>query len=491
MSATIRDKAFHGVLWSAIELFSSQGLRFVIGIILARLLLPAEFGLIGMLAIFMGLAQVFVNCGFGQALIQKQETTRADESSVFYLNVALGSVAAVGLCLVAPRIAVFYHQPTLVLLTRLMALDIFINSFGVIQTMLLMKKIDFKTQLKVGVVSTVVSGGVAVVMALRGFGVLSLAAQILVGDLLRTLLLWAFHAWRPLPSFSLAALRNMFPYGSRLFASGLLNSAFVEVYSVVIGRLYPPAMLGMYTRARQMQQLPVDNLCNIVGRVSFPVFSSIHQDKVKLKRAVRKASQGLALLNFPIMVGLAVTARPLVVVLLTDKWAACVPFIQLLCVAGAFYPLSLIHVNALSAQGRSDLFLRLEIIKKGLIVLSIIATYRFGVQGLLVGGVVASVLSYLLNGYYSVRLFGYSWREQFLDVLPYAGISALMGWVVWLVGRFAFGGDLLLLLSQVAAGVGAYLFGCWFWQVASFREARDLLGNKFFGWKPAQVSEPV
>ncbi len=475
---TIKQKAISAVVWSGVERLSGQLIRFVIGIILARLLMPAEFGLIGMLAIFMGVAQVFVNCGFGEGLIQKQNTTRQDECSVFYLNVAFGTLAAALLYFAAPWIAEFYHQPPLVSLTRLMALDVVINSFGILQTMLLMKQIDFKTQLKISMISTSISGAIAVAMAMRGFGVLSLAAQILIGDLLRVILLWTLHGWRPSAVFSLASLRELMPYGSRLFAAGLLNSIFIEIYSLVIGRLYAPAALGLFTRAKQMQQLPVDNLCSIVSRVSFPVFASVQHDKPMLKRGVRKAVRGLVLLNFPMMIGLAVVARPLVLVLLTEKWAACIPYIQLLCISGAVYPLSLIHLNALSAQGRSDLFLRLEIIKKVLVVVGVALTFRYGVTGLLIGGVIVGLVSCYLNCFYSVRLIGYTWKEQILDLLPYLGIAAIMGACVWLVGYLPLGNEIRRLLAQLFAGGIVYFVGCHLCRVSAFTDVYEILASR-------------
>ena len=448
---TIQHKAVNAVIWSGVERLSGQLIRFVIGIILARLLMPAEFGLIGMLAIFIGVAQVFVNCGFGEGLIQKQNTTHRDECSVFYLNIAFGVFAGAVLYATAPWIANFYHQPILISLTRLMALDVVINSFGIVQTMLLTKEIDFKTQLKVSVISTVISGGIAVVMALQGFGVLSLAAQVLIGDALRVIFLWAFHAWRPSAVFSLASLRELLPYGSRLFASGLLNSIFTEIYSVVIGKIYAPATLGLFTRAKQMQQLPVDNLCNIVGRVSFPIFASVQHDKTVLKRGVRKAARGLVWISFPLMIGLAVTARPLVLVLLT----------------------------------RSDLFLRLEIIKKVFVVAAVALTFRYGVKGLLVGDIVVSILACYLNSYYSVRLIGYSWKEQMLDLLPYLGISAVMGICVWLVGGLPWGGNLGQLAVEVATGMIVYFLGCWFCRLSAFSEACEVVSSRIPGWKLA------
>jgi O-antigen/teichoic acid export membrane protein len=476
--STIKTKAVNAVIWSALERVSGQLIRFTIGVVLARLLLPAEFGLIGMITVFMGVSQVFVNCGFGEALIQKQNATHEDESSIFYANLILGVIAAAALYCAAPWIAHFYHQPILVGLTRFMALDLLIGSFGVVQTMLLTKKLDFKTQIKISITSTLASGTFAIILALKGFGVMSLVAQLLVGDFIKTVMLWVLQGWRPLRAFSMTSLRDMFPYGSRLFASGLLNSFFNEIYSIVIGKLFDPAMLGFYTRARQMQRLPVDNLSGIVGRVSFPVFAAIQNDKPALKRGVRKASKGLAWLNFPLMVGLAVTARPLVIVLLTEKWLPCVPYIQLLCIAGAFYPLSLVHVNALSAQGRSDLFLRLEIIKKVLTVVSVFATFKFGVIGLLSGGVVVGVLSYILNGYYSTILFGYSWKEQFIDVLPYFALSALMGLCVWMARGLPLTNTLIRLIVQVAVGTAVYALGCWLWKVSAFVETRELMASK-------------
>jgi O-antigen/teichoic acid export membrane protein len=480
---SIKHKAINAVVWSGVERLSVQVIRFAIGVILARLLMPAEFGLIGMLGIFLAVSGVFVNCGLGEGLIQKQNTTRQDESTVFYVNVLFGALVALALYLAAPWVAQFYRQPILTSLTRLMALDVFIGSLGLVQTMLLTKEIDFKTQLKASALSTVISGIVAVIMAMRGYGVLSLVAQVLLGDALRVVLLWVYHDWRPAAAFSMTSLRELLPYGSKLFASGLLNSTFNEIYSLVIGRIYTPAALGLFTRAKQMQQLPVDNLCSIVGRVSFPVFAAVQQDKDQLKRGVRKAAQGLALINFPMMAGLAVIAHPLVVVLLTAKWEACVPYIQLLCVGGALFPLSLIHLNVLSAQGRSDLFLRLEVIKKLILVAAIAITFRYGVKGLLVGDIVVSVLSCALNCHYSVRLLGYSWKDQVSDLVPYLLASALMGAVVWLVGLLPWHNDWLQVTVQIFVAVVAYLLTCWASRLPAFSESCALVGSRLPSWR--------
>jgi len=309
--------------------------------------------------------------------------------------------------------------------------------------------------------------------------------QVLIGDTLRVLFLWVFHDWRPSLVFCLSSLRGLLPFGSKLFASGLLNTVFSEIYSLVIGRIYTPTTLGLYSRAKQMQQLPVDNLSGIVGRVAFPVFASVQQDKAQLKRGLQKAIKGLVLINFPIMAGLAATAHPLVLALLTKKWEACAPYIQLLCVGGALYPLSLIHLNALQAQGRSDLFLRLEVIKKIVLASTVCITFRYGVKGLLVGDIFVSTLATWLNSHYAVRLVNYSRKEQVLDLLPYAAISALMGTGVWLIGHVAWGTSYLQLGVQIVSGLTLYALGCRLFRPAAFSEACEAVISRIPRWNPA------
>jgi O-antigen/teichoic acid export membrane protein len=304
-------------------------------------------------------------------LIQKKNAAHIDECSIFYFNIFVGFLAAGLLCFAAPWIAGFYIQPLLVPLTCALSLNLIINAFGLVQTTLLTKHIDFKTQLKVSVIATVISGTIGVTMALNGFGVWSLVAQSLSSNLFRTALLWLFNNWRPSLVFSFISLRGMFAFGSRLLASGLLGTVFENIYLVVIGKLFSPMALGFYSRAKGLQQLPVANISSIVSRVTFPVFSSVQDDKPRLKNGVRKALTMLVMINFPMMVGLAIVAKPLVLVLLTEKWAPCIPYLQLLCVVGMLYPVHVINLSALTAQGPSDLFFRIEILKEILMVIAI------------------------------------------------------------------------------------------------------------------------
>ncbi len=452
MPDQLKIKTLRALFWSCLERAGQQGIQFVVMIILARLLLPEDFGLIAMLAIFMAIAQSFMDSGFGQALIQKQDTTHVEECSIFYFNILVGGLAAALLCLAAPWIASFYDQPLLTPLTRALSLNLVINSFGVIQISVLTKRIDFKTQMKVGVIAAILSGTIGVSMAFGGFGIWSLIALSLSSSLFRTLLLWFFNTWRPSLIFSVGALREMFGFSSRLLASGLIGAIFDNIYLIVIGKMFPAAELGFYSRAKGFQRLPVDNISDAAGRVAFPVFSSVQDDKARLKRGVHKALTTLAMVNFPMMIGLAVVAKPLVVLLLTEKWLPCVPYLQLLCVAGMLRPLVIVNLNVLKAQGRSDLNLRITLFKNILKAAVLAITWSWGIEVILLGQVAVSLVCYLVNTHYTGILINYSAREQIRDFSPYLGVAGIMGVCVYTL-QYVLPANLVVLLTlQVLAG---------------------------------------
>jgi teichuronic acid exporter len=481
----LKNKTLHALFWSFFESIGQQGIQFIIGIILARLLLPEEFGLIAMLWIFMAIAQSFIDSGFGQALIQKQNATHIDECSIFYFNILVGFIAAGMLCLCAPWIANFYNQSMLIPLTYALSLNMIINAFGLVQTTLLTKQIDFKTQLKVSIMATVISGTIGVTMAFNGFGVWSLVAQSIGSNLFRTILLWFFNTWRPSLVFSFDSLRGMFTFGSRLLASGLLDTIFRNIYIVVIGKLFAPAELGFYTRAKNLQQMPVDNISNVISRVTFPVFSSVQDDKQRLKRGVRKALNMLVMINFPMMVGLAIVAKPLVLLLLTEKWAPCIPYLQLLCVVGMLYPLHVINLNVLLAQGRSDFFFRLEILKKILIVIAIAFTYRWGIIVMIYGQIATSIFAYVLNSYYTGKMLNYPITEQIQDLIPVLSFAVIMGAGVYALNFVHIGNTLLLLLVQITIGILFYYVLCYIFRISSFIEVIEMIKSKLFKYRYA------
>jgi O-antigen/teichoic acid export membrane protein len=465
---SLKSKTIGALSWSFVESIGLRGVQFIIGIILARLLFPEQFGLIGMLTIFMAVAQAFLDSGFGAALIQKSEVTQADVCSIFYFNIMIGLAAAGLLSLVAPWIAAFYNQPILTSLTRALSLTIVINSFGLIHYTVLTKKMDFKTITKVTLIASLLSGIIGVTLAATGSGVWSLAIQQISSTSIRTALLWLLHPWRPALIFSFKSLREMFRFGSRLLASGLLNQIFDNIYFLVIGKLFSATDLGFFTRAKSLQEIPSESLAGMVGRVTFPVFSSIKDDPIRLKRGMKKALTTLVLVNFPMMIGLVVIARPLVIVLLTEKWAESISYLQLLCFVGLLFPVHLINLNILTALGRSELFLRLEIMKKVLIVINIAVTWRYGIAAMVYGMIITSIISYYLNSYYVGILIDYPAWEQLRDLIPYLILAGVMGLAAHAAVMIPFPDPLSLLLTQIGLGMVVYFCLCRLFRLAAF-----------------------
>lgn len=488
MTEKLAAKTIRGILWSFADRFAHQIIGFVVSVILARLLLPEEFGLMAMLTIFIAVSQVLIAGGFGAALVQKRDADYLDECSMFYFNIAVSVLLTGVLCLTAPLIADFYDMPLLVPMTRVSSLNLIINAFGLIQVSLMTRRVDFKKQTVVSLVSAVFSGVVGVTMAMTGFGVWSLVWQAVLGNVLRVALLWGIHRWRPALQFSFVSLRRMFGFGSKLLVVGLIDTLFKNIYLVVIGKIFSPVDLGFYARAQSIKQLPVKDIAISSDLVSFPVFSSIQNDKARMKRGLRRGLTMQAVLGFPIMIGLACVAEPFIRVLLTDKWLACLPYLQLLCLAGLMYPLSVINISALKAQGRSDLSLRLELIKKALIVVAIAVTWHWGVMGLVVGQVITSWIGYYLNSYYSARFLDYSLREQLIDVLPTLGIAGIMGAGVYSLGLLGFSSPALTLGLQVVAGIALYVLLCSAFRLAAFMEMFKMAEGQ---WAKLRRAEPV
>jgi teichuronic acid exporter len=419
---TLRTALF----WSAVERFGLQGIGILLSIVLARLLTPREYGLIGMVAVFCSIGQVFADSGLSTALVQRPANSADDEATVFYLNIGAGLVLTLLICAVSPLVARFFRQPVLVPLLCVLSLQVLLSSFGIVQFALLARVMDFRRQAIVSTLSVLCSGSVGIGMALSGLGVWSLAGQSVTGALFRSLLVWRLGNWRLHGRFRRASLQAIWPFSSRLLASGLLNTVFENLYNVVIGRVYRPADLGLFTRARSLSQIPAGFVTDIYGRITLPAFARMQGDRVLLKSSVRRVFRMLAVVHFPAMAALAVVADPLVRCLLTDKWVPCVPYLQVLAFAGMLYPLHALHLNALMAQGRSDLFLGLEVIKKALTVLTLICTFRFGVSAMVWGILILSIACLAVNGHYSRKLLNYSWLEQFLDLAPVLGVTAVM-----------------------------------------------------------------
>ncbi len=485
MSTDLHTRAFRGVVWSALNQVSVQGVQLVVGIVLARLLLPAEYGLVAMLTMFVGLSQSFVDSGFGAALIQKPNLDRTDISTVFYFNIFAALLLAGVLGMAAPAIAAFYDQPILTLLTRVLALNLIINAFGLVQANLLTRQIEFRGKTIVAAIAAVLGGTMGIAMALHGLGVWSLVAQSLLSNAVRTIGLWFVSDWRPGWTFSVPALKSMFAFGSRLLAAGTLFTVVDRMHSLIIGKLFSATELGLYSQARRLQEAPAKGFTGIISRVTFPAFSEVQDDGARLRQGVHKALTTAVFINFPLMIGLAACARPLVSLLLTDKWLPSVPYLQLLCAIGLSYPLHVINLNVLYAKGRSDIVLRLEIFKDALVLLGIAVSWPFGISGLICGQIVVSVICFFLNSHFAGKLIGYSFWNQIRDISPYLGVATVMGLLVYAPTLCPIEVAAPLLIIQVVAGAVVYFAACRLFRLSALTEIWRLFRKWILGPIPA------
>lgn len=431
MPESLKNKAVHGAKWSFIDNISNSGVTFLVGLILARLLTPAEYGIMAMIAIFIAVSNSIVDSGFSNALIRKVRIEKVDYNTVFLFNLIVSIVLYILLYVAAPAISLFFKEPVLIDVLRVIGLILIVNALGIIPRTILVRGIDFKTQTKVSIISSVSSGLVGIGMAIVGFGVWSLVWQQLSRQILNSLFLWIFCKWMPQWEFSVKSFKEMFGFGYKLLLSGLLDTLYKNVYYVVIGRCYSSAQLGQYTRAEQFNTIFSSNLTSIVQRVSYPVLSSIQEEPERLREAYRQIIKTTMLVTFACMLGLAAVAKPLIIILIGEKWLTAVSFLQIICFSGMLYPLHAINLNILQVKGRSDLFLKLEIIKKTIAVFPILIGF-YGIEYMLWGSVLTSFIAYFLNSHYSADLIRYSTIEQIKDVLPVFAVSLTIAAVMWL-----------------------------------------------------------
>ncbi len=451
MSDNLKAKATRGVFWSSVDRFSSQGISFVFTIFLARILDISDYGIVAMIAVFMAVAQVFVDSGFSAALIRKPDLNEEDKSTAFYFNIVVGLVCYGVLFLVSPLIADFYDEPLLLPILRVTGLSIVFNSLCVVQRALFTIAVDFKTQAIVSLVCTIISGVVGLVMAYNGYGVWALVLQSTVSSFFNCLLLWVCSHWRPATGFSKDSFYNLFNFGSKLLASGLLDTLYNNAYPIVIGKFYNSAQLGLYSRAQGYASLPSVNITGILQRVTFPILSLMQDDNEKLANSYRLLLRMSAFAVFPLMVGLAAIADPLIRVLITSRWEGCIIYLQIICFGMMLYPIHAINLNLLQVKERSDLFLRLEVIKKLFGVLVLLIAVPLGVLALCVGIVVTSVVSLFINTHYTGKILDLGVIKQIKDITPAFLNSLLMGIVIFCV-QFLFEDDLLRLLLGIILG---------------------------------------
>lgn len=434
---TLKEKTTKGLFWSFIDQFSTQGIGFIIGIILARILNPSDYGMLGMLAIFMAVANTFIASGFGTALIQKSNRSQVDFSTVFLFNLVVAVLLYCILFIAAPFIASFYKLPELTLVTRVIGLNLIIGALAIVPRTILNINIDFKTQTKISIISIILSGSVGIIMASSGYGVWALIVQNILAAILQAVLLVYFIKWKPSFVFSSQSFNQLFGFGSKMMASALLDTIYTNIYSLVIGKRFSAADLGQYTRAQQLESFPASNITNIIQRVTFPVLCSIQDDQTRLIDAYRKLIKMAAFLIFPLMFLLVLVAKPLIIILLTDKWLPAVELFQILCFSGMLYPIHAINLNILQAQGRSDSFFKLEIWKKVSGVCILIITLPLGLKTMLWGQVASSFIALFMNTWYTGKLYNYGIRKQGNDIVLYLLTAIIICFLLFqLIGLF-------------------------------------------------------
>jgi O-antigen/teichoic acid export membrane protein len=424
---SLKQKTISGLFWTFSQQFGVQIINLVVSVILARLLMPSDFGLIGMLAIFIGVGATLIDSGLTSSLIRTSEPDQQDFSTVFFINLVGSGIIYLIVFITAPLIAAFYDQPILTSLVRVYSISFIFNAFGSVQVTRLTKEMNFKLQMMVQIPSLVGGGLIGVVLALLGYGVWSLVFMNLFQSFLSSFQLWMRTGWRPNFSFNKERFKYHFNFGYKLTLSSLLEIIFSNAYNLIIGKYFSVAQLGFYTRADTLKQIPVQNVSMALNKVTYPIFSSIQHNNVHLKSVYKRLIQQVLFWLAPVLISLIVVAEPFFRFLLGDKWLPAVPYFQILCGVGIMYPINGYNLNILKVKGRSDLFLRLEIIKKAIVTVGIIAALQFGIYGLLYFQLIFSFLGYFINTWYSGKLINYTVGDQLKDILPSLILSLLVG----------------------------------------------------------------
>jgi teichuronic acid exporter len=463
-----KTQVLSSLFWKLMERGGTQAVSFIVSIILARLLLPEDYGIIALVVIFTSIAGVFVQSGLNTALIQKKDADEVDFSSVFYLSLLIACLIYIILFIAAPFIAAFYKIPEITPVFRVLSITLFFGAFNSIQNAVIARKMQFKKLFFSSTGAILISGIVGIYMAYSGFGVWALVGQQISNQLFVTLLLWFTVKWRPQLLFSLERVKALFSFGWKLLVSALIDTVYRDLRSLIIGKMYNPAMLGFYNRGQQFPSLIVSNINGSIQSVMLPVLSSQQDNRPRVKNMMRRAIVTSSFIIFPMMVGLAVTAEPLVKILLTDKWLPCVPFLQIFCASYALWPIHTANLQAINALGRSDIFLKLEIIKKimGLSILAV--TVFYGVYAIALGGALGGIISTFINAYPNKKLLKYSYKEQWKDIYPSLLLSLVMGAVVYSI-KWLDLSVIMTLTVQICVGVILYVGMAWLFKLECFQ----------------------
>ena len=429
--SSLKQKAITGVKWTFLDQAGSLGISFVVGIVLARLLQPSEYGLLGMVTVFTAIATVFTDSGFGQAMVRKTDLTEEDKLTAFWFSCGMGILVYIALFISAPWVSVFYKEPQLIDILRITSIPILFSGLLTIPNMIFTREINFKITTKISFSRAILSGVIGIYMAIMGYGVWALIVQGLVSYAIGVIMFNYYCRWKIKFIFKKNSFYYLWGFGSKMLASNLINTAYSNLYQIIIGKFYSSTDLGQYQRGQSYSGLFSNTLTQVVQRVSFPTLSKMQDDTERLKYGYRKIIKMSMLVSCLGSMALAAMAKPLIVILIGEKWLPAAEYLQIICLGALLYPVHAINLNVLTVMGRSDLFLKLEIIKKVIGTVPIVIGIFLGIKIMLWAGVASSFLSFAINAYYSDRLINYSFEIQFKDILPFITVSLCLGVLTW------------------------------------------------------------
>lgn len=426
----LRKQTFSGLIWTFADTFLLRGVSFIATIVIARLLGPSEFGLIGMISVFIAIGTSLVDSGLSSSLIRTQDADDTDFSTVFYLNLGMSFLVYIMLFLAAPYIAGFYNQTILTNVIRLYCFSFLISAFSSIQLAILDKEMQFRKMMLYNIPGVLIGVSVGIALGYLGYGVWSIVWMYLTTQIIQSLVLWSFSKWKPSRTFSKEKMKYHYGFGYKLMLSGLLDTVFKNIYNILIGKFFSVRSLAFYERANTFNEYPVSILTSIIARVSYPLMAKMQMEKERLAAVYQQLLQFTFFITAPLMLGAAAIAKPLFLLVLGTQWLPAVPFFKIICLASMLYPIHAFNINVLKVSGRSDLFLKLEIIKKIIVVISILIAFQFGIYGLVWSSVITSFLSLVINTHYSSEIINYTTKNQLLDMLPTFMISVVIFFIM-------------------------------------------------------------
>jgi len=430
---SLKKQTFSGLIWTFTDVFLLRGASFAATIALARLIGPSDFGLIGMITVFIAIGACLIESGLSASLIRDKNAGDKDYSTVFYLNVGTSFLVYIILFLCAPFISDFYKVPLLTTIIRLYCLNFITIALSAVQVALLNKNMQFKKLMHLNLPGTLIGVTVGIIMGYQGYGVYSIIWMYLITQAIQTILLWIFSDWKPSFVFSVESMKHHYKFGYKLLLSGLLDTVFKNIYNILIGRFYPVKFLGYYDRAYTLSEYPVTTISGIVGKVSYPLMAQIQDQTEKVSRVYKQMIQITFFVVCPLMIGAAAISEPLFLLFLGKEWLQAAVFFKIICLASILYPIHAFNITVLKVYGRSDLFLKLEVIKKVIAVVGVIAAFQLGIYGLIWSSVVLSFISLIINTHYSSGMINYTTKNQLLDMLPVLVISAIMYYAMTLL----------------------------------------------------------